>query len=550
MSWPIQDDSPSAREWRSLRLPTRAGLAAIGAQVQIGAARTPERSALEIFGGGRRTYADLHERSNRLAQALLTSGLEKGSRVGIWLTNCLEYLDIYIACAKAGLVVVQVNIRHKSSEANFQLENSECQALFYGESVRGFVDELSLGVVMRLVVGVNCELVKGAINFESFLASGANILPPEPEDDDLLVIGYTSGTTGFPKGAELTHRSVKTLGQTNTITNRYVVGSTQVFGLSLSFSAGIPAHVLPHMYVGGTTILLENWDTESLVDAIEAHHATFSILPSPPIVDFCNLVDKNINRLASIVSMLHSSSKAPPEHLEMLVNTIGPRLVEGWGMTENSGGLIAATVASDYLPRRPGIFESTGRAAPDAVIRLIDEEGNFLPHDNDAVGQLVAHSGSLARGYWKNPEASTATFREGWYYSGDLGRIDSDGYVTIIDRRPDLIVSGGMNVYPSEVERVILTLSGIRDCAVVATAHERWGQTPVAFITLSDQSLTVKDILSFCSREMAGYKIPTKIVLVDDLPRNVSGKVLRRELRALLESDAAASNPTASATGE
>jgi fatty-acyl-CoA synthase len=535
-----QDESPSAREWRSLRLPSRAGTAAIGAQVQIGAVRTPDRSALEIFGGRRRSYAELHERTNRLAQALLGVGLEKGSRVGIWLTNCLEYMDIYIACAKANLVVVQVNIRHKGSEASFQLANSECQALFYGETVRGFVEELALGDSMRLVVGVGCDLVKGAVAFETFLESGANVMPTEPSDDDLLVIGYTSGTTGFPKGAELTHRSVKTLGQTNAITNRYVVGSTQIFGLSLSFSAGIPAHVLPHMYVGGTTIILGDWNTEELVDAIEAHRATFSILPSPPIVDFCHLVEKDIHRLDTIVSLLHSSSKAPPEHLEMLVNAIGPRLVEGWGMTENSGGLIAATVASDYQPRRPGIFESTGRAAPDAVIRLIDEEGNLLPHDNDAVGQLVAHSGSLARGYWKNAEASAATFRDGWYYSGDLGRIDPDGYVTIIDRRPDLIVSGGMNVYPSEVERVILTLPGIRDCAVVATAHERWGQTPVAFITLSNHSLTVEDVLAYCGREMAGYKIPTKIFLVDDLPRNVSGKVLRRELRALLEGDATA----------
>ncbi|MHB1953595.1 MAG: AMP-binding protein, partial [Sulfobacillus sp.] len=329
----IRDDSSSGQEWRSLRLPTRAGIAAIGVQVQIGAARTPDRTALEIFGGDRRTYAELHERTNRLAQAMLGSGLEKGSRVGIWLTNCLEYMDIYIACAKAGLVVVQVNIRHKGPEARFQLENSDCEMLFYGESVRSIVDELGLGDVMRLVVGVDCQLVRGAIEFEVFLSSGTDRMPPDPDDDDLLVIGYTSGTTGFPKGAELTHRSVKTLGQTNAITNRYVVGSTQIFGLSLSFSAGIPAHVLPHMFVGGTTVILKDWDTEALIDAVESYAATFTILPSPPIVDFCKIVENDIHRLDSLVSLLHSSSKAPPEHLELLVETIGPRLVEGWGMT-------------------------------------------------------------------------------------------------------------------------------------------------------------------------------------------------------------------------
>lgn len=515
-------------------LPARPGIAAIGTQVQIGAVRSPERAALEIFGGAVRTYSQLHERTNRLAQALLGYGLAPGSRVGIWLTNCLEYMDIYLACAKAGLVVVQINIRHKGSEARYQLENSDCAAFFYGSTVASYVEELGVAGDLQLLVGVDCELIKHAVEFEGFLASGANIMPPEPNDDDLLVIGYTSGTTGFPKGAELTHRSVKTLGQTNAITNRYVVGSTQVFGLSLSFSAGIPAHVLPHMFVGGTTVLLRDWNTESLIDAVESRRATFTILPSPPIMEFCALVERDVRRVGSLVSLLHSSSKAPPEHLESLVGAIGSRLVEGWGMTENSGGLIAATVASDYQPPREGIYNSTGRAAPDAVIRLVDEDGNLLPHDNDAVGQLVAHSASLARGYWRNPEASRETFRDGWYYSGDLGRIDPDGYVSIIDRRPDLIVSGGMNVYPSEVERVILTFPGVRECSVVADSHPRWGQTPVAFVSLDDPSITVESILAFCNHEIATYKAPTKIVIIDELPRNVSGKVLRRELRTML----------------
>jgi acyl-CoA synthetase (AMP-forming)/AMP-acid ligase II len=453
-------------------------------------------------------------------------------------------MDIYIACAKAGLVVVQINIRHKASEARYQLENADCDALFYGHSTVGYVEELGLASDMRLLVGVNCELVKNALEFERFLSGGSNVLPREPDDDDLLVIGYTSGTTGYPKGAELTHRSVKTLGQTNAITNRYVVGSTQIFGLSLSFSAGIPAHVLPHMFVGGTTVLLPDWNTETLVDAIETHRATFTILPSPPILEFCDVVGRDVRRIDSLTSLLHSSSKAPPEHLESLVGVIGDRLVEGWGMTENSGGLLAATVASDYRPPRPGIFDSTGRPAPDAVIRLIDEAGNFLPHDDTAVGQLVAHSASLARGYWRNPEASGATFRDGWYYSGDLGRIDPGGYVSIIDRRPDLIVSGGMNVYPSEVERVILTIPGVRECSIVAADHPRWGQTPVAFISLSDSTVTVESILAFCSRELANYKAPTKIYIVDELPRNVSGKVLRRELRARLSNDETQSGKT------
>lgn len=522
-------------------LPSRAGLAAIGAQLHIGAVRTPARSAVELVSGARRTYAELDERTNRLAHALLAQNLDRGDRVAVWLGNCLEYIDTYLACAKAGLVVVQINIRHKPAEARYQLEDSGARVLVFGDAVAGYVEELGLGDDVVLVT-TGTERVGRSIDFEGFLAAGADTMPPEPDDDDLLVIGYTSGTTGFPKGAELTHRSVKTLGQTNAITNRYTIASTQVFGLSLSFTAGIPAHVLTHLYVGGTTILLEDWDTELLIDTIERHAATFTILPSPPIPEFCEIVDRDPRRIDSMVSLLHSSSKAPPEHLERLVGAIGPRLVEGWGMTENSGGLITATKVSDYAPPRPDVFSSVGTCAPDAAVRLVDEAGNLLPHDGAAVGQVVAHSASLARGYWNNPAATAATFQNGWYHTGDLGRIDPDGYVYLVDRRTDLIVSGGMNVYPSELERVILTLPGVDACAVVAAPHERWGQTPVAFV-VAGPGVTADDVAAHCAQQLAGYKKPSEVRIVGELPHNTSGKILKHTLRDQLLAESSTASP-------
>lgn len=522
-------------------LPSRAGPAAVGTQVHIGALRTPDKSAIELASGARRTYAELDERTNRLAHALLAQDLDRGDRVAIWLGNCLEYLDTYLACAKAGLVVVQINIRNTPAEARYQLEDSGARVLVFGDPVAARVQALDLGDDLVLVTTGN-EHVGRSIDFEGLLAAGSPTMPPEPDDDDLLVIGYTSGTTGFPKGAELTHRSIKTLGQTNAITSRYAMASTQVFGLSLSFTAGIPAHVLPHLYVGGTTVLLEDWDTERLVLAIEEHRATFTILPSPPLPEFCEFVATNPQRVESLVSLLHSSSKAPPEHLERLVDLIGPRLVEGWGMTENSGGLITATRAEDYAPPRAGIFGSVGTAAPDAVVRLIDEAGDPLPHDGSAVGQVIAHSASLARGYWNKPEASAKAFDNGWYHTGDLGRIDPDGYVHLLDRRPDLIVSGGMNVYPSELERVILTLPGIDACAVVGAPHERWGQTPVAFV-VARSGVTADDVFALCARQLAGYKKPSEVRIVAELPLNVSGKILKHRLRDQLLAEADTTSP-------
>jgi fatty-acyl-CoA synthase len=202
-------------------------------------------------------------------------------------------------------------------------------------------------------------------------------------------------------------------------------------------------------------------------------------------------------------------------------------------MTENSGGLLTATTAADNAGPRPGVFESVGTAAPDAVIRLVDDEGQVVPCDGESVGQLVAHSSSLARGYWGNPIASQQAFRDGWYFTGDLGRVDPDGYVYILDRRTDLIISGGMNIYPSELERVILTLPGVRECAVVGAPHDRWGQTPIAFVVASE-GITSGDVMQHCAHQLADYKKPAEIRVVATLPHNTAGKVLKHELRAAL----------------
>jgi acyl-CoA synthetase (AMP-forming)/AMP-acid ligase II len=315
---------------------------------------------------------------------------------------------------------------------------------------------------------------------------------------------------------------------------RYVLGSVQIFPFSLSFTAGIPAHVLPHLRVGGTTVLQTSWDTERLVDAIDEHRATFTLLPSPPLPEFCDVVDARRTSLASLVALLHSTARAPEAHLERLVGRIGPRLVEGWGMTENSGGLVTATSAADYTRPYPGVFSSAGRAVPGAVVRAVDERGEPLAADGRSIGELMVSTTALARGYWRDRAATAAAFRDGWYTTGDIGAVDDEGYVFLHDRRTDLIISGGMNVYPSELERVLSGIPGVAQCAVVGAPHERWGQTPVAFVVRSAPALDTKVVLDLARGQLAGYKLPTQIRFVESLPTNAGGKVMKAELRRLL----------------
>jgi len=515
----------------------------LGDHLRLGALRSPDRIALAVVDGESETYRELDTVTNRAANALLAAGLERGDRLAIWMANDLEYLHVYLAGLKAGLVVVQLNVRHTAAEADYQLQDSGAVALVFDDSAAERVEQLSTRDLLRVLIAVGEDRVGGARDWSRIRDAGsARRVDRGPVADDLAVIAYTSGTSGFPKGAELTHRSMRALGATNALSNRYVARSTQVFGLSLSFAAGIPAHVLPHLQVGGTTHLMPAWDTERLVDAIDELRATFTVLPSPPIPEFCEVVNARRTTLPSLVSVLHSTSKAPEQHLRILVETIGPRLVEGWGMTENSGGLVAATTRADYESARPGIYASTGVPVPDAVVRVLDDDDQDLPHDGTSIGQLVFHSGSLARGYWNRPDASAQSFRDGWYHSGDLGSIDPDGYVTVQDRRTDLILSGGMNVYPSEIERVLLEVEGVVSCAVVAAPHERWGQVPVAFVVRSDGRVGEAELLGHARGQLAGYKVPTTIRFVDSLPVNASNKVLRRELRDLLEREDPRSN--------
>lgn len=508
----------------------------IGSAVRLGALNTPSKPAIRMLDGDGLTYAQLNENTDRLANAMIGSGARIGDRIGIWMDNDVRYLEIYLACVKAGLVVVQLNVRHTSHEAQYQLENAGVVGLFFDDSSAGRVDALPGSDAFRFTVTTGADRVAGATSYPAFREYGHAGAPDhEPAPGDLAVLAYTSGTTGFPKGARLTHRSLRAIGQTNALANRYALGSTQLFALSLSFSAGIPAHVLPHLMVGGTTILMPGFDTPRLVDAIDREHATFTILPSPPIVEFCQAVSERPGpRLPSLVSLLHGTAKAPEEHLELLVDTIGPRLVEGWGMTENSGGLLAATTAQDYVERRPGIFGSTGRPVPDTIVRLLDGGGEEVPHDGSTVGQLVVRSRALADGYWNNDEATARSFQDGWYHTGDLGTVDPEGYIQILDRRTDLIISGGMNVYPSELERVILQMGGVRECAIIGVPHERWGQTPVAYVVcaLAGQVPTEAEIAGYCREHLAGYKQPSQVMIVDSLPRNASGKVMRHRLGA------------------
>lgn len=509
-------------------------ITSVGDIVALGARRTPDRVAIKVRGTAGVTYGDLDRRTNRLANGLLGSGLEPGDRIGAWMEDRTQYPELYLAAAKAGLVVVPINARYRPREASYCLQDSRARALVWTEGLVEpvcDVDHLDPDMLLLSTDGAGPARTR---HFEELIAGASDARPQTRAPDDLLVLAYTSGTTGDPKGAMLTHRSVLAICRINTMAYGLPAYSVGAITGSLSFPAVMPAHVLSHLYVGGTAIIMGRWDPEILVDTVEREAVTFTYLATPTMPDFVAYARTAPERWQSLQCVLHSSSRATPEQREELCEVIGTRFIEGWGMTENSGGLMTATTRADLIapPAGVDVHASVGRPVMETLVEVVDAEGAPLPHDGSTVGELVFRGPALMRGYWRREKATAAALQDGWLHTGDLGAIDPHGYVFVTERRTDLIVTGGMNVYPSEVERFIMQLPGVHECVVVGAPHERWGQTVVAVIIGQSQT-SEQEVIEACRRDLASYKKPTRVMFVEDVPRTPSLKVKRAELRDL-----------------
>lgn len=514
--------------------------------LRLVATRAPSTPAIGVRGGRVLDYAELDQRTNRLANALQGAGLTRGDTVGAWMEDGHEYFELYLAAAKAGLVVVPVNARFKSEEASYALHQAHVSALFFTDGVAAMVDAAIGDADLRLTVTPGNELVAGARPYEQLLDDAASSPPTaaRPAADDPYILAFTSGTTGYPKGAVLTHRSVLNVCRSQAIALRIPLYGVRAHTNSMSFTSSVTAHLLPTLYTGGTSILMgKGWTVADLMEAVRTYRVTHTTLPSPVVPDFIDFVGESPDRLGTLQSILHAGSKVDGAVLAQLCRLVGRRFIEGWGMTENSGGLVCATSVGDVTgtgdraegpPGGGSVFDTVGRPVAGCDVTIVDDDGQPLPHDGQAVGELVVRSPCLVRGYWENEAATAQAFHDGCYYSGDLGSIDPRGYVKVLDRRADLIVSGGMNVYPAEVERVIKRHEAVGDCAVVGAPHPRWGQTVVAVVVSKPGSrVTDTDVIDHCREHLAGYKKPTAVIFVERLPRNASDKVLRGDLRKL-----------------
>ncbi len=487
----------------------------------------PDAVALK-FEGDSITWAQLHGRVRSLAAAFAGRGVSRGDRVAILMTNRPEFLEATLAANAVGAIAVPVNFRLTPAEAAHVLQDSGA-ALIITDSLLAPLAAAAAASLPQppLIIAAGQD---GAESDQAVI-DGVAGAPPEVEIDerDVALIMYTSGTTGRPKGAMLTHLNLLMQSITAIRTGRlHGDGHVSLLNVPMFHIAGIGG-MPPALMLGATTVLMPTapFDAEATLDVIETEGVTSLFLVPAQWQVLCAHPDAT-RRTRSLRTISWGAAPATVTLLETMAKTFpAAEVISVFGQTEMSP-VTTSLSAADAI-RKIG---SVGKPIPTIAARIVDERMNDVAPGE--VGEIVYRGPSLMAGYWNNPAATEEAFDGGWFHSGDLVRADDEGFLYVVDRKKDMIISGGENIYCAEVENVLSAHPAVADIAVIGARHERWGETPIAIVVPVDPAVppTLDDLTSWALGKLASYKKPTGIVVLDQLPRNAAGKVLKHELRA------------------
>ena len=480
------------------------------------AQRDPEHVALKL-DDAELTYAQLDEGSARIAGLLRAKGVEPGDRVGIMLPNVPYFAVVYYGVLRAGGIVVPMNVLLKRREVAFYLRDPEAKLLF---AWHGFAEDAEQGAQDA---DVECLLVKPG-EFEQLLADAEPVRElVERADDDTAVILYTSGTTGTPKGAELTQANL----HRNCLVARRLwdldAETITLGALPLFHSFGQTCSMNATMAAGGTLTLIPRFDPVKALEIIQRDQV--SVLLAVPTMYGALLHQENRDDYdTSTLTLCGSGGSAMPvELMRGFEQAFNCKVLEGYGLSETS------PVASFNHPdrdRKPG---SIGTPIEGVEMKLVDDQGNDVAQGE--VGEIVIRGHNVMKGYWNKPDATADTIRDGWLHTGDMAKVDEDGYYFIVDRKKDMIIRGGYNVYPREIEEVLYEHPAVREAAVVGVPHDELGEEVGAAVVLKDgEQTSAEDLRNYVKQQVAAYKYPRQIWFYDELPKGPTGKILKREI--------------------
>jgi len=483
------------------------------------------RQTATICGGERQSYAQLAERVDRLASGLRSLGLAAGDRIAILHRNSHRYLETYFAAAQAGLILCPLNHRLSAAELDVILEDAGARVLIAEPCFAERAGELSAGL----------QVIFAPEAYEELIDTSEATLFPRPAVDDAILLYYTSGTAGHPKGVVLTHRN----------TMAHALSSIAELGLG---DADIWIHAAPmfHLadawatwaltWVGGRHLFVPRFEPEVFLDSIEREGVTITNLVPAMLNRLVHHPSAGRHDLSSLRVLLSGGAPIAPELVRRIMDIFGCDYIQTYGMTETSPYL-TMSILKEHLRQLPAEKQftfkaSTGRPVLGIELKVLGETGHEVAADGKEVGEIVVRGDAVTRGYWNLPEESAAAIRDGWLHTGDLAVIDAEGYVNIVDRKKDMIVTGGENVYSTEVENVLFRHPAVLEVAVFGRPDSHWGEAVTAAVVLKPGSSASEDeLIDFCRRHIAGYKAPRSVHFLDELPKTGSGKIAKRRLR-------------------
>lgn len=481
-------------------------------------------------------YKELGDRVARFAAALKKVGVGADDRVALMAMNSSRYLEVLFAVPWAGGVFNLVNVRWSVAEVAYSLQDSDTRVLIVDDAFAPMVPALREAVpqLEQVIFAGDAECPEGLLCYETLVAGADPVADAYRSGDDLVGIFYTGGTTGTPKGVMLSHTNLMSFALTAALMSGVPQQTRMLHCAPLFHIAGM-GFLLMALLLGGTQVLVPGFNPADVSRAVKSYRVTDLLLVPTMMQLLLDAPDFDPSDFETVQTILYGASPMPlgtvDKAMECLPNA---NLVQGYGMTET--GVISMTPLDNHSleARQSGRIRSAGLAGPVQEVRIVDEQGNELP--TGETGEVTVRGANVMLGYWGKPELTKNAIVNGWLHTGDGGYIDDQGLIYIVDRVKDMIISGGENIYSSEVETVITQYPGVAQCAVIGIPSEEWGESVHAVLVSSPGSetpdvLTVTELRKFCKQHIAGYKCPASLEFVESLPISAAGKILKTELR-------------------
>ncbi|MCO5090738.1 class I adenylate-forming enzyme family protein [Bosea sp. (in: a-proteobacteria)] len=483
-----------------------------------------------VFEGRTQTYAEYWSRINRIADGLYKLGARHQDRIALLSMNRLEYPEVYGACERAGFIMTTVNFRLSASEIAYVLSDSAPHTLIFEDQYASIIDGLRAGLSIQRYICLG-NVPDWAEPYEALAASGSLEGPPiRAGADDVAVIMYTSGTTGRPKGVMRMQRGEAR--QAETMSNVFAKrgDSRQLIVMPL-FHVGARCLYYSSFWLGGAVHVQRSYDPKQILRTIETDRITHLHLVPTMVAGILDVPGIESYDLSSVELLLYAAAPMPVSLLKRGIATFGNVMGNGYGSTESNFTFLAPHQHHpDGSAEQIARLASVGQAFPDVDLRVFDDNGNECPVG--VPGEVTVRSDSMMGGYWNNGPATVEALRDGWYHTGDMAYLDEQGYVFLVDRKKDMIITGGENVYCREVENAIERHPAVHEVAVIGVPDEKWGESVRAIVALRPQTaLSEAELIRFAREQIAHYKAPKSVIFVDELPRLQTGKVSKVKLR-------------------